>query len=520
MIKFSCKSCGQKLTVDEKHSGKRIKCPKCGSAGVVPDSSDKIKFHCDSCGQSISVPQIHAGKKGKCPKCKTPIVVPSPKSAPARSAAPTPSTPSGADEDTYEDQSDLPGEGEGVDRRLILAICGAAAVVVVGIIILVTVILPSGSRPVEEPDVSPRQKVADAGSQSDSVVPDIQQTETSAPQPPKEDVTPKESTQSPVAASDEAGKLDLKLRLEPGQKHRLEIVKETDSSQTIEGRQIDEELTSTTGLEFEVVQVDTNGVTGLKITYLKIHEIIKTERGRREYDSTKPDVATNNRGGILFSAMIGQSFIAKVTTQGEIVELEGLDEMYQRMAEPIVKWLEEDSRRRAKERGLKATFAPIEERIESRKKYLEMHSRTGQRAIREMLGSVIVPFPREPVALGGSWQARSTLSMGGSTTIGLYDCTYNLREGKQESLLVDIGSKIELDDEPVPGGDGPGSARVTLTGSCQGSLEVNPSTGWLLHKNVTLNYSGKIKTPPTERSPQGRTWGMSMEIITTIKPME
>ena len=35
-----------------------------------------IKFNCKSCGQKIRVPEVHAGKKGKCPKCKTIIVVP------------------------------------------------------------------------------------------------------------------------------------------------------------------------------------------------------------------------------------------------------------------------------------------------------------------------------------------------------------------------------------------------------------------------------------------------------------
>ena len=399
-------------------------------------------------------------------------------------------------------------------------IATAAAVVVVGLIILVTVNLPSGSGQVAEPDVSPRQEVANIDSGSNPVGSNTQSKGTSEMQPPKEDVAPKEPAQSAVAVSDDVGNLDLKLRLKAGQKHRLRLYRETNSSQTIEGRKIDENLINTMGLEFEAEEVDPNGIIRLKVTYLTIHDVTITERGRREYDSTKPDVATNNRGGVLFSAMIGQSFIAKVTTKGEIVELEGLNEMYQRMAEPIVKWDEEDAKRRARMPGRTVTFAPIEERIESRKKYLEMHSRTGQRAIREMLGSVIVPFRREPVALGGSWQARSTLSMGGSTIIGLYDCTYNLREAKQESVLVDIGSKIGLDDEPVPGGEGPDSPRVTLTGSCQGSLEIDPSTGWLLHKNVTLNYSGEIKRPPTERSPQGSTMGMSIEIVTTVEPIE
>jgi len=76
MIRFRCKNCGQKLKVEDTSSGKPVKCPKCGSVGVVPASSDKIKFHCKECGRKISVPQIHAGKKGKCPKCRNIVVVP------------------------------------------------------------------------------------------------------------------------------------------------------------------------------------------------------------------------------------------------------------------------------------------------------------------------------------------------------------------------------------------------------------------------------------------------------------
>jgi len=520
MIEFGCKNCGQKLNVEDKHSGKRVKCPKCGSVGVVPDNSDKIKFHCDSCGQSISVPQIHAGKKGKCPKCKTSIIVPSPKREPAGSAASGPSIPSGADEDLYEDESDLPEEDEGLDRRLILVICGAAAVVVVGLIIFVAVVLPSGSKPVEEPDVSPRQEVANVDSPSNPVTSDTQPTGTSTQQPPKENVVPKEPAQSSAAANDNARNLDLKLRLKPGQKHNLQIVKETNSSQTIKGQQIDVNLITNMGLEFKVEQVDANSIAWLKVTYLTIHVIYKTAVGQQEYDSTKPDTAANNFGGSLFSAMIGQSFVAKVTPEGEIVELEGLAEMYLRMAEPIVKQQEEDIRRRAK--GLKITSAPREKRIESKRKQLRMNTYAGEKAIREMLGNIIMPFPGGPVGIGDSWQAGTPLfSMIGGGDVGLVDCTYTLRGSKQAAMLVDFSSKIELDNELlIPDGDPSKSPRVTLTGSCEGSLEIDPSSGWMLHRTVTMHCSREIKWAPTERNPQGTTRKLSTKSVTTVKPME
>ena len=510
MIEFPCKSCGQKLSVKEEQSGRRIRCPKCGSVGVAPDSSDKIKFHCESCGQSISVLQIHAGKKGKCPKCKASIVVPSATIGPAGSAASGPSIPSGADQDQYEHKSDLPEEGEGMDPRLIVVICAAAAVVVVGLIILVAVILHSGSRPVKKSDTSQRETAADSASRP--VASDSQLTGTSTPGLVKEDIVSKEPAKSSAAASEDAGKLDLKLRPKPGQKRHLRIITEDNTSHTTGGLQTDGNSITTIGLELEVKQVDANGLAHVKVTYLTIHEVLRTAQRHKEYDSTKPDTA----GESLFSAMIGQSFVAKVTTEGQIIELDGLDEMHRRIAEAAVRKQEEVLRRKSE--GIGLTLVPIEERIESKKKGIEMSTRIGKEGVREMLGNVIVPLPLRPVGIGDSWQARTSLSVARTG----YDCTYTLRENKQDAVSVEVSSKIELDEDKPLDSEYPSAGRVrtTLSGSCQGSLEIDPQTGWMLHKKVTLRWSGEFKESPTQQRPQGSTTAMSMEIVTTVEPID
>ncbi|MEA3225905.1 MAG: DUF6263 family protein, partial [Planctomycetota bacterium] len=469
MIKFVCMLCHEKLSVQEQLSGKRIKCPKCSNAVVVPAESPTIKFACKNCGKGIRVLQIHAGKQGKCPKCKSAVAVPPLSADPtdgsetvtlvcsmcnekirmpkgsqerfiecpacgsnvesslgAESPEPDSSIPSSADEDEYEEEYDQSEEDEGPDRRLIFVIAGAAVIVVVGLIILITVILPSGSEPIEQPSVSPRQEMADADSPSAPVDSGTQPTGAFTLEPPKEDAAVKVPTGSPAAASDDARNLDLKLRLKPGQKHKLRITREARGSETIDGRQSDGNSTNAMGMEFEVEQVDPNGVIRLKVTYLTIHVVRNTERGRWEYNSTTPAAATNNPAEFLFSTMIGQSFMVKVTTEGEVVELKGIGEMYQRIAGPLVKWYEEDSKRRARMKDLTVTFAPREQRIEFRRKWLEMSTYVGREVIREMLGNAIMPFPRGPVGIGDSWQVRAALYSVGSATLGLYDCTYTL----------------------------------------------------------------------------------------------
>jgi len=148
MIEFGCKNCGHKLSVQDQYSGERINCPKCGNVCVVPDNSEKIKFHCENCDQSINVPKIHAGKKGKCPKCKYPFVVPSLKREPS--------------EDLYQEETEEYEESVGVDRRIIVGISATAAVVVLGLIILATVLRTSGSRLSERPEgLRGQQQVTD-----------------------------------------------------------------------------------------------------------------------------------------------------------------------------------------------------------------------------------------------------------------------------------------------------------------------------------------------------------------------
>jgi len=36
MVKFHCTTCNKKLGVDEKHAGRTVKCPKCGTKMTVP----------------------------------------------------------------------------------------------------------------------------------------------------------------------------------------------------------------------------------------------------------------------------------------------------------------------------------------------------------------------------------------------------------------------------------------------------------------------------------------------------
>jgi DNA-directed RNA polymerase subunit RPC12/RpoP len=200
MIRFTCSNCGRVISVDEKHRGKKGKCPKCGGIVVVPERSTIIEFHCESCGHKIKAPDKYGGKKVKCPKCHEPVVIPSvekeqsevvetvgitcpmcgqaidvpehtseefiecpecggyvetsPVSIPVAPAESDASIPPAADDDTYQESSDESDEPAGIDRRLIVIISAVAAVVVVGLIILVAALRLSRPQPRQQRQVA------------------------------------------------------------------------------------------------------------------------------------------------------------------------------------------------------------------------------------------------------------------------------------------------------------------------------------------------------------------------------
>ena len=91
MLRFRCKTCDQKIKIEEKYAGRKIKCPHCGivikpserlpaelsapgspstPAGKQSATTILLKFRCKSCHQKIRIDEKYADKKVKCPRCK------------------------------------------------------------------------------------------------------------------------------------------------------------------------------------------------------------------------------------------------------------------------------------------------------------------------------------------------------------------------------------------------------------------------------------------------------------------
>jgi hypothetical protein len=238
---------------------------------------------------------------------------------------------------------------------------------------------------------------------------------------------------------------------------------------------------------------------------VKGSSVIGEQKSEQRYDSTTPDEPTEYPFASACSAMIGQSFMATVTRHGRIKGLEGIDEMHLRIAEKM-----------AQGGGVIPGQRSGKGQVEQIRKTLKLYPFTAEGQITEMVGNLLVAYPGRPVAKGDSWQAKKILFSDADVDV---DCTYTVKEETPTSMVVAVRAKIDLDDDQITTGAGL-TQRITMTGSYEGTLEIDPASGWLLRKRAAMHCSGELKTPPTPKTPQGTTMPVTMETTITVEPVE
>ena len=301
--------------------------------------------------------------------------------------------------------------------------------------------------------------------------------------------------------SSAAEKIDLKLRLKPGQKYAMRVITDQKISQTMHEHEQNINSLTDMGMGFEVLTVDADGTASVKITYQTIRAKMSGPMGLIEYESTETDAAVGAETTTaqmirqMVAGMVGQSFVMKANTLGKVVEVKGFKEMMQQMAEKIGG---DDP-------------AENEEIKEFMKNFLS------EDKVKMMGSNMTIAFPSRPVGIGDSWTDKETMSVGFPIEI---DNTYTLKERKNGVAIVDTSSKMDLGKKGAPIDMGPMKMNMEMKGSYQGTSEINEASGWMIRSKMNMQLAGQVKIAPNEQMPEGMTVPMSIESVITIEPIE
>ena len=281
-------------------------------------------------------------------------------------------------------------------------------------------------------------------------------TETSQPAAPTESPQNGEfiSPYAPSAPSGSAASLDpvvLQLDLEEGAVYRIRTLTTQDISQTLEGQSF--EIGQKIGFEYTytVTSREPNGSAWVDVIYTRAIFESETPFGSSSYDSAdSPNQIPEGAEG--FAAVVGTGFSMQIGSNGEILSIEGLDEMLDQILS-----------------GLNLPDAELRQAFE-----LTMRQQYSEQAMKDQLGNLLFDFPEGSLQVGDSWS--STQESNVMLPI-IAETTYTLLDFDENTALIEVRSEIRTGEGEGGMDFGLFAFDFTISGTQEGTIQVDLNTG-------------------------------------------
>jgi hypothetical protein len=296
-----------------------------------------------------------------------------------------------------------------------------------------------------------------------------------------------------AAQAQAAEKIQYKLKLEKGQKYYLRMTTEQKITQTIMGKEQAVDQNVGMGANVDINDVDAGGNAWARYTYRWVKFAQKTPIGEMVYDSSNKDTPVPPMGQG-FAALLGEGYSLKITPKGRVEEVKDLDKMRSNIQK-------------------KLSGGPMQEMMI---KSLEQY--TNEEAIKESTEASLAIYPDEPVGVGDSWSRKVVLS--GSSAM-ILENTWTLKGRKNGVATIEVVSAIKPNPEAKPIDMGVMKMHYQVSGKQQGLIEMDESTGRMIHSKMNQELSGTATVKSTA-SPGAQDMIIPMKIraITGIEVTE
>ena len=243
----------------------------------------------------------------------------------------------------------------------------------------------------------------------------------------------------------------LQLDLEEGAVYRIRTLTTQDMSQSFEGQTF--EIGQIMGFEYmyTVTSREPDGSAWVDVSYTRAIFESETPLGTESYDSADSS-GQIPEGAEGFAAVVGTGFSMKIGSDGEILEIEGLDEMLDQILS-----------------GLNLPDAEMRQAFE-----LTMRQQYSEQAMKEQLGNLLFDFPEGSLQVGDSW---SFTQESNAILPVVAENTYTLLDFDENTALIEVRSEIRT-------GTGEGGIDFglidfdfTITGTQEGTIQVDLNTG-------------------------------------------
>ncbi len=277
--------------------------------------------------------------------------------------------------------------------------------------------------------------------------------------------------------------VDLRLHLKPGARYRFW----SESAQRIEQPMLGDGITQRFGIgtTYHVLGVDSAGVASLRVTFDSVAFFQDGVIGTAEYNSGNPSAEIPPMA-VGFAALFGEGFTARVAPDGQVLGVEGIDSLWERM------------------RG----------KLEKQAEGAEMSVISGLRRIdpqwlKGMVEGAFSYLPEQPIAVGEFWDGAAPSGQGFAVPIRN---RYRLESVNDGVATIAVESAAESGDAEGTSGQ-MGGFTYKITGKQEGTMTIELGTGMPIGSEVEQSYSGELQV----KGGSGKGYPVSLEGTTKLR---
>ncbi|HEX9675168.1 MAG TPA: DUF6263 family protein [Anaerolineales bacterium] len=298
--------------------------------------------------------------------------------------------------------------------------------------------------------------------------------------------TPRPVTATPVAGvGGTPVSLVLRMNLEPGELYRVRFRTEQLVTQSMQGQSFDTQQQIGYEYNYSVRSADAAGNTWVDVQYTWVHIEQETVVGSMFYDSDNPP-AEIPAGAEAFSALVGSGFSMLITPQGKVLEVEGLEAMYEQMLQAI------DFQDEAAEQQFRMT----------------LEQQFGEEALKQQMNGASFEFPLGPIEIGESWTTTTELAVVMPMVI---ESTYTLRSVEGSQAELEMSSRVSSNANAGPVDFGTFQIEYSVSGEQQGVVQVDLASG-MTNSQIQQTLSGEMVM-----AAEGQTLTVPISIRSTVE---
>jgi len=268
-----------------------------------------------------------------------------------------------------------------------------------------------------------------------------------------------------------AAAVTLQLKLAQGKTYYQRTEIDQHMVQTVMNMQQVMDQSMGTGIKMDVLDVDRQGNMRIRSTYNWSMSKRTGPMGNLDYDSAKQP--TPPAGAEPFAALLGQGYLVRITPKGEVLDVNGVEELQAAVRKKLPPGAEADPAL-----GVLA-------------QYLDKNS------IRQMVETSFGVYPDKPVEVGESWSKKKVMTPMFELTI---DSKWTLQKREAGmAIIATTSSSRSNPDKPVEAGGM--KMRFDLAGTQDGTLRMQEATGLIVLAQAQQQLKGEIKLGDSAQGP-------------------